>query len=71
MRCRYIVTLQRTLEVMVEVDASNEASAIAEAEAYMSDEWPSWMVRPAPRPSAPHRHNQIDSGWRALKVNEM
>ena len=68
---RYIVTLERMLEATVEVDAQNEATALAEAEAHLSEEWPSWMVRPAPRPSAPHIQNQSDNGWKAVKAIEM
>jgi hypothetical protein len=68
---RYIVILRRTLEAMVEVDAPNEIAAMAEAEAHLSEECPSWMVRPAPRPSAPHIQNHIDGGWKAVNANEM
>jgi hypothetical protein len=68
---RYIVILRRTLEAMVEVDAPDETAAMAEAQAHLSEEWPSWTVRPAPRPSAPHIQNQIDRGWKAVKANEM
>jgi len=68
---RYIVTLRRTFEAIVEVNAPDETAAMAEAQAHLSDEWPSWMVRPAPRPSAPHIQNQVDGGWKAVNANEM
>lgn len=68
---RYIVTLRRTLEAIVEVDAPDETAAMAEAQAHLSVEWPSWMVRPAPRPSAPHIQNQSDGGWKAVEANKM
>jgi hypothetical protein len=68
---RYIVVLQRALEAIVEVDAPDATTAMAEAQAHLSEEWPSWMVRPAPRLSAPHIQNQVDKGWKAIKANEM
>jgi hypothetical protein len=68
---RYVVILQRALEAVVEVDAPNEATAMAEAEAHLSEEWPSWMVRPAPRTSSAHIQNQTDGGWKAVRANEM
>jgi hypothetical protein len=68
---RYIVILRRTSEATVEVSAPNKAKAMAEAEAHLSEEWPSWMVRPAPRTSAAHIQNQTDGGWKAVIANEM
>jgi hypothetical protein len=68
---RYIVILQRTLEAIVEVDAPDETAAMAEAQAHLSEEWPSWMIRPAPRTSAPHIQNQTDGGWKAVKADQM